>query len=73
MYPPIQQNYIAVDSSVTSTDKNIILSVVKEDGKLIYKRSYACAYGMKCTNKDCSDYHHPKVDFDIIKETHIQK
>lgn len=68
MYPSIQP--ISVDTSVSSTNKNMIVSIVKEDGKLICKRSYACTFGMKCTNKDCSDYHHPKVDLDIIKEGH---
>lgn len=73
MYPPMQSlqpRLIPLDSSVSSTDKNIIVSIVKEDGKLICKRSYACTFGMKCTNKDCNDYHHPKVDLDIIKQGH---
>ena len=82
IYPPIyfpiiqplsQPSLIPFDSSVTSTDKNMILSIVREDGKLICKKSYTCPFGMKCTNKECNDYHHPKVDLDIIKQSHGQK
>jgi hypothetical protein len=63
IYPQI---YIPIiqpsQPSLISTDNNRILSIVKEDGKLVYKKSYTCLFGMKCTNKECEDYHHPKVD-----------
>jgi hypothetical protein len=60
----------AIDSKVIDTNKNMLMSIVKEDGKLICKRILVCPRGMKCVNKSCEDYHHPKVDLDIINESH---
>jgi hypothetical protein len=46
------------------------LSLVNENGKIICKKILTCIKGMKCTNINCTDYHHPKADLDIMRSHH---
>lgn len=51
-------------------NKKTQLSVTNENGKIICKKILTCIRGMKCTNIHCTDYHHPKVDLDIMRSHH---
>lgn len=55
---------------VQPNNKKTQLSVINENGKIICKKMLTCIKGMKCTNIHCTDYHHPKVDLDIMRSHH---
>jgi len=65
-----QQIYNQPQQPVQPNNRKTQLSVINENGKIICKKILTCIKGMKCTNIHCTDYHHPKVDLDIMKSLH---
>ena len=68
------QNFTPLENTNSPRTKKTQLSIVSENDKLIFKKILTCIRGMKCTNIHCSDYHHPKIDLDIMNsEYNVQK
>jgi hypothetical protein len=39
------------------------ITIINDNGKLYAKKILNCPKGMKCTDINCNDYHHPNLEF----------
>ena len=72
-YEILQNKLNMITSKNDSNLKETKIMIVNENGKLFTKKISNCIKGMKCTDINCNDYHHPKTDLDIMMQKHNEK
>ena len=65
--------YFTVPLDYNLIQKNNHIYFLKENDKIIIRKTNICPFGMKCTNIKCVDHHHPVVDLDILTRHKLKK